>query len=202
MKTPKGMRGRLAVAAMLACSLQILAAVVHAQGNGHGPPVDARTQLEPPVDGDDVATGDIRLKEHKGRSAIHVFVRHLNQGEVYDVTISGDGVTEPLGSITIPGGDEGDGDGNGDGDGDGQGAPRCFEATLTGDQEVQMLETEATGRAKFVLSGRDRDVLHYQVKIKDLSGPPVGAHIHIGASGVDGPVLVPLNHETLRGRGH
>ena len=55
-----------------------------------GRPLDARTQLVRPESrrSDDDANGDVRLKEHRGRSAIHVFIRHLDQSAVYDVTIS------------------------------------------------------------------------------------------------------------------
>jgi len=62
-------------------------------------------------------------------------------------------------------------------------------ATLSGAQEVPPVETTATGTAKFQLKA-DRG-LSGSVKTDDIDG--VAAHIHDGAPGVNGPVVVPLN---------
>lgn len=174
-------------------------------GHGHPPKpppgsgkdkIDARAQLvrpDPAVDED--ANGDVRLKEHKGRSGIQVFVRHLDQGATYDVNISKGDTTELLGKITIVAEDDNDDNDNGDH----PKAPRCFKAALSGDQEVPAVTTEATGTGKFQLTGRDRATLRYQVVVQGLSGEATAAHIHTGAVGVGGPVLIPLDPATLRG---
>ncbi|MCZ6795108.1 MAG: CHRD domain-containing protein, partial [Planctomycetota bacterium] len=173
-------------------------------GNGHGngrggpPPahgrdlVDARTRFvrpDPAIDED--AAGDIRMKEHRGRIAIHVHVKHLDQGAVYDVAIARGEESEALGSITIVRDDDGD---------DREPGPRCHMASLTGDQAVPPVETLAAGGAIVVLTGRDRTTLRYEIAVAGLSGPPVAAHIHLGPPGEAGPVVHPLDHVELRGR--
>jgi hypothetical protein len=159
-------------------------------GPAHGlDSINAKVNLarpEPPVDED--ANGHVHLKEHKDRSAIHVHVKRLTPGAVYTVRFQKGDVSEDAGQITIP-----------------VREPKparagCFSASLDGAQEVPPVETEATGGAKLRLEGRDRNVLHYEVKTQGLSGPVTGAHIHAAAVGVDGDVLIPLDHETLRGK--
>jgi hypothetical protein len=64
-------------------------------------------------------------------------------------------------------------------------------ATLSGAQEVPPVETSASGTAKFQLK-TDR-ALSGSVRTKGIEG--VAAHIHDGASGVNGPVLITLNRK-------
>jgi hypothetical protein len=77
--------------------------------------------------------------------------------------------------------------------------PRCFTAALDGAQEVPAVDTQATGKGEFHLGRRDGTVLHYEVEATGLSGPATAAHIHAGAAGVAGDVLITLDHATLKG---
>ena len=62
-----------------------------------------------------------------------------------------------------------------------------FTAHLSGDQEVPARETLATGHAIFHLSG-DETALDYQLIVANIENV-VASHIHVGASGVNGPVV-------------
>jgi hypothetical protein len=64
-----------------------------------------------------------------------------------------------------------------------------FSARFTGDQEVPPVNTTATGVGTFFLNA-NRDSLCISITAIDLSGPIVGAHIHTGVAGTNGPVLV------------
>jgi CHRD domain len=67
-----------------------------------------------------------------------------------------------------------------------------FHATLDATNEVpppSLSGNTPSGTATFTPQG---DVLLYQVKVTGLSSPYVAAHIHTGAPGVAGPVIVPL----------
>jgi cysteine-rich repeat protein len=64
----------------------------------------------------------------------------------------------------------------------------AFAASLDGAQEVPPVATAATGTATFVLNGDG--TLGYSVTTTGLTG--TAAHIHAGAVGVDGPILIPL----------
>lgn len=68
---------------------------------------------------------------------------------------------------------------------DGGGA---YVATLDGAQETPPVATAATGTATFTLNGND--TLTYNLTTSGLSG--TGAHIHTGAPGVSGAILIPL----------
>jgi hypothetical protein len=67
-----------------------------------------------------------------------------------------------------------------------------IKAELTGAQEVPPVETKASGSAQFQLRA-DRSISG-NVKTKDIDG--VAAHIHDGAPGVNGAVVVPLNKKS------
>jgi hypothetical protein len=156
-----------------------------AHGHDHIHTLVELTRPDPAVDED--AEGHVHLKEHKERSAIHIHVRHLTPGATYTAKITKDDATETLGEITVPVHER-------------EPKPsRCFTAELTGDQEVPPVDTEAAGMAKFKIERRDRSVLRYEVQVEGLSGPAIAAHIHTGATGVPGDVLIPLDHEALRG---
>ena len=63
-------------------------------------------------------------------------------------------------------------------------------ATLSGAEEVPSNASRATGRAMLELSDDGRS-LSYTVTVNGLDNPVMG-HIHIGAKGENGPVVVPL----------
>ncbi|CAN5836726.1 CHRD domain-containing protein [soil metagenome] len=63
-----------------------------------------------------------------------------------------------------------------------------FEADLSGANEVPAVATAATGEAEFEIAG---DTLTYELEAEDIAGV-VGAHIHSGAPGENGPIIVDL----------
>jgi len=64
-------------------------------------------------------------------------------------------------------------------------------ASLAGFQEVPPVATSATGNG-WVLVSTDGSTLTYYVAYSGLSGPAAAAHIHTGAAGVAGGVILPL----------
>ncbi|MCT2401160.1 CHRD domain-containing protein [Novosphingobium mangrovi (ex Huang et al. 2023)] len=70
-------------------------------------------------------------------------------------------------------------------------AARTYHATLTGAQEVKPGDPDGSASADVTVSA-DRGTLCYDVH--DIQGldPVVGAHIHRGAVGEDGPPTIPL----------
>ena len=64
-----------------------------------------------------------------------------------------------------------------------------FGATLNGASEVPATTSTATGTATYTVSG---STVNYSVTYSGLSGPPGAAHIHAGAPGVAGGVVVGL----------
>lgn len=70
------------------------------------------------------------------------------------------------------------------------GNSRSFSARLTGANEVPAVDTEAMGKIVFKLS-KDGEALRFRLVVFNLDNP-VAAHIHTGAPGVNGPVVVPL----------
>ena len=71
--------------------------------------------------------------------------------------------------------------------------PQNFRAHLTGDEEVPPVETLATGQTVFQLS-RDGSELHYRLIVANIENV-AQAHIHVGAPGVNGPVVAWLYPE-------
>jgi hypothetical protein len=65
-----------------------------------------------------------------------------------------------------------------------------FTATLSGANEVPPTTSTATGTATLTLSGT---TMNYTVTYSGLSGPPTASHIHLGAAGVAGAVVVPFS---------
>ncbi|MFY9870292.1 MAG: CHRD domain-containing protein [Candidatus Nitrosopolaris sp.] len=65
-----------------------------------------------------------------------------------------------------------------------------FSAKLTGENEVPPVSTPATGIANFTTSP-DGKSLHYTLSVQHISGV-MGAHIHVGTSTQDGPILISL----------
>jgi hypothetical protein len=64
-----------------------------------------------------------------------------------------------------------------------------YVAHLSGANEVPALTVGATGTATFTLTGKS---LSYQVVVSGLSGNAAASHIHLGAAGVNGNILVPF----------
>ncbi|WP_310391697.1 CHRD domain-containing protein [Hymenobacter sp.] len=64
-------------------------------------------------------------------------------------------------------------------------------ARLSGDQEVPAVTTTAQGVAGFTLN-ETRDTLFVQAAFNGLSGAITGAHLHEGAVGATGPVIINL----------
>lgn len=59
-----------------------------------------------------------------------------------------------------------------------------YTARMTGAQETPANNSKGSGTATFSIDGTK---LHYSVSVKDLTGAPTAAHIHVGATGVAGP---------------
>jgi len=71
-------------------------------------------------------------------------------------------------------------------------APETFQAKLDATNEVpqpSLSGNTPSGTATFTSQG---NVLIYKVTVSGLSSPYLAAHIHTGAPGVAGPVIVPL----------
>jgi hypothetical protein len=63
-----------------------------------------------------------------------------------------------------------------------------FRTHLTGAEEVPAVETRAQGQAMFKLSA-DGESLSYKLIVSNIENVTM-AHIHLGAAGVNGPVVV------------
>lgn len=64
-------------------------------------------------------------------------------------------------------------------------------AKLTSSHEVPRNTSPATGTAQVTIIG-DGSQIFYQYFVSNLTAPATAAHIHLGAIGVNGPVLLPL----------
>lgn len=69
----------------------------------------------------------------------------------------------------------------------------AYTASLAGFQEVPAVATGGSGSAWVVVSA-DQSMITYVVTYGGLSGPVVAAHIHAGAVGANGGVILPLAH--------
>jgi hypothetical protein len=70
--------------------------------------------------------------------------------------------------------------------------PETFQARLDAEHEVpppMLSGTTPSGTATFT---HEDDKILYKVSVAGLSSPETAAHIHVGAPGVAGPVVVPL----------
>jgi prepilin-type processing-associated H-X9-DG protein len=66
-----------------------------------------------------------------------------------------------------------------------------YTAELTGEEEVPPVDTSASGSANIVfVDGHSRWFLLTVRRVRGLTGPATGAHIHLGPVGVNGPVVV------------
>lgn len=66
-----------------------------------------------------------------------------------------------------------------------------FETQLSGQNQVPAVDTQGTGTADFRYNPTTRK-LSWSVSYSGLSSPVIGAHIHSGAAGANGKVLVSL----------
>ncbi|MGD9673876.1 MAG: CHRD domain-containing protein [Candidatus Nitrosocosmicus sp.] len=64
-------------------------------------------------------------------------------------------------------------------------------ASLSGDQEVPPVDTQATGMAEFTPVIPTNETVDFNVNATDIQGVTAG-HIHSGAMGENGPVVVTL----------
>lgn len=67
----------------------------------------------------------------------------------------------------------------------------AFVADLNGMNEVPMAATNAVGLGTFLLA-KHQGELQYRVVLNDLTGPIQAAHLHMGAAGTNGPVVLDL----------
>ncbi len=70
---------------------------------------------------------------------------------------------------------------------------RTFRADLTGDKEVPAVDTNASGDIALELDV-DETELEYQLNVEDIVDV-VAAHIHMGAEGENGDIVVTLEHD-------
>lgn len=75
---------------------------------------------------------------------------------------------------------------------------QSFKAHLSGYQEVPAVDTDATGQTIFKLS-KDRSTLSYKLIVANIENV-AAAHIHIGARGSNGGVVVTLYSGLVEGR--
>jgi hypothetical protein len=76
---------------------------------------------------------------------------------------------------------------------------RVFRVTLAGEIETPAADPVATGTAT-IRARAGQAKICYTLAAHDLSGPAVAAHIHRGAAGVSGPVIIPLRTPNAAGR--
>ena len=73
-------------------------------------------------------------------------------------------------------------------------------AKLTGAAEVPGPgDPDGKGNAEIVLRMETLEVC-WNIKVKDITLPATAAHIHVGAAGVAGPVVVPLSAPDAKGK--
>jgi Cu/Zn superoxide dismutase len=70
-------------------------------------------------------------------------------------------------------------------------APSKLSATLNGKSEVPKSTSKATGKATFTISSSGKSIA-YTLSAKGLTGQPQAAHIHLGAPGQAGPVMIAI----------
>jgi hypothetical protein len=76
---------------------------------------------------------------------------------------------------------------------------RFFTTTLSGAEEVDPItgalgagDPDGSGLATLTVNPGQREIC-YELSVEDIMLPAIGAHIHEGAAGENGPVVVPLN---------
>ena len=96
----------------------------------------------------------------------------------------------PGGGGGTGGGGGGGGTGGGGSGGDSQTTSWHYTAKLRGTSEVPKRTTSARGNASFRVS-RDGKSIRFQIKVSGISNV-VGAHLHLGVAGVNGPIVAHL----------
>ena len=76
---------------------------------------------------------------------------------------------------------------------------RVFRVTLVGEKETPTGDPVATGSATIRIRPGSTKIC-YQLTARDLSGPAAAAHIHRGAAGIAGPVVVALRTPNAAGK--
>ena len=71
-------------------------------------------------------------------------------------------------------------------------APSRFHAKLNGRAESPKTTSKATGKATFKIAASGRSIA-YTLSAKGLSGKAQAAHIHLGAPGKAGPVMIVIS---------
>jgi len=71
-------------------------------------------------------------------------------------------------------------------------------ATLSGANEVPPADPDGSGTATFRLI-RGSAVICYRLTVSNITLPATGAHIHLGAAGTNGPIVVPLTPPNASG---
>lgn len=66
---------------------------------------------------------------------------------------------------------------------------QTFVANMSGAQEVPPCDLDGTGTALITFNGT---TLNYQIVVQNIDLPPIAQHIHTGAAGVNGPILIGL----------
>ena len=72
---------------------------------------------------------------------------------------------------------------------------QAWEATLSGGQETPPVTTTASGTARFEVDSDGDDHIHFEITVDNITNLTVG-HIHFGAVGVPGPIIVSLISNT------
>lgn len=67
-----------------------------------------------------------------------------------------------------------------------------FTAVLTTEDEVPPITVESEGSGRSLAVVLEDGTIEYDLEYRDLTGDAVAAHIHFGAVGVAGPVMLPL----------
>ena len=74
-----------------------------------------------------------------------------------------------------------------------------FRSSLSPDQEVQGERVDSEGSGVARLRSKDGNELRVRINFDDLTGDLIAAHLHLGAPGTNGPVIVDLE-EGIRSR--
>lgn len=77
-------------------------------------------------------------------------------------------------------------------------AAETFTAELSGGTEVPAVDVDATGAATVTISD-DGQTVSWEVTYSGLTGAPAAGHIHFGAAGQNGPVMIPFASVTDTG---
>jgi hypothetical protein len=77
-------------------------------------------------------------------------------------------------------------------------AAETFTTELSGENSVPPLDVEGSGDATVTISD-DGQTVSWDVTYSGLTGAPAAGHIHVGAAGANGPVMIPFAEVTETG---